>query len=61
MPNKYDKTLKYNHGEKSLKAPFAIYFTNKVLLPKSSSSKIILKNLTQTNKESAYLQVSRGL
>ena len=25
MPNKDNKTLKYNHGEKSVKAPFTIY------------------------------------
>ena len=25
MPTKHNKTLKYNHGEKSLKAPFTIY------------------------------------
>ena len=25
MPNKDNKTLKYNNGEKSLRAPFIIY------------------------------------
>ena len=25
MPEKYDKTLKYNHGEKYMKVPFIIY------------------------------------
>ena len=25
MPTKFNKTLKYNHGEKSLKTPFVIY------------------------------------
>ena len=25
IPNEYNKILKYNHGEKSLKAPFMIY------------------------------------
>ena len=38
MPKQYSKTLKYNYGEKSLKAPFAIYFGNEVLLPKIYSS-----------------------
>ena len=25
MPTQFNKTLKYNHGEKSLKTPFVIY------------------------------------
>ena len=25
IPNEYNKILKYNHGEKSMKAPFIIY------------------------------------
>ena len=37
MPNENNKILIYNHGEKSLKAPFLISFDNKVLLPKMSS------------------------
>ena len=39
MPKQYNKTIKYNCGEKSLEAPFAIYFDNEVLLQKISSSK----------------------
>ena len=32
MPNKYNKTLEYNHGEKSLKVPFIIYVDLECLL-----------------------------
>ena len=47
MPKQYNNTLKYNYGEKSLKAPFAIYFDSEVLLPKISSS--------QNNPEKSYV------
>ena len=32
MPNQAEKILKYNHGEKSLKAPFVIYLDSECLL-----------------------------
>ena len=38
MPNEDNKTLKYNCGEKSLKAPFFIPFDVEFLLPKVTSS-----------------------
>ena len=47
MPKQYNNPLKYNYGEKSLKAPLAIYFDNEVLLPKISSS--------QNNTEESYV------
>ena len=34
MPTNDNKTLKYNHGEKSLKAPFTIYADLECLLIK---------------------------
>ena len=34
MPNEYNKTLKYNHGEKSIKAPAIIMPTQSVCLKK---------------------------
>ena len=37
MPIKANKTLKYNHGEKSLKAPFTIYADLEWLLIKQKS------------------------
>ena len=47
MPKQYNKTLiTENYGEKSLKAPFAIYLGNKVLLPKIYSS--------QNNPQESY-------
>ena len=37
MPRWNEKTLKYNHGEKSLKAPFVIYLDLECLLLKMLS------------------------
>ena len=48
MPNEYNKILKYNHGEKSLKAPFIIYADLKCLLEKMYSC--------QNNPEKSYIE-----
>ena len=48
MPKEYEKALKYNHGEKSLKAPFVIYFDNEVFFLKINSS--------QNNPEESYTE-----
>ena len=37
MPSQGNKTLKYNHGEKSLKVPFTIYADLECLLIKQQS------------------------
>ena len=37
MPNEYNKILKYNHGEESIKAPFIIYSDLECLLEKMHS------------------------
>ena len=37
MPKQFNKTLKYNHGEKSLKTPFVIYADLECLLIKQQS------------------------
>ena len=37
MPKWFEKILKYNPGEKSLKAPFAIYLDLECLLEKTNS------------------------
>ena len=37
MPNEDNKILKYNHGEKSMKAPFIIYADLESLLEKMST------------------------
>ena len=50
MPNKDNKILKYNHGEKLLKVLFMIYVDLECLLEKRHSCQIILKNLTQRKK-----------
>ena len=50
MPRQAKKKLKYIHGEKPLKAPFAIYLNLGCLLKKNNLAKIIPKHLTQRNK-----------
>ena len=35
MPTEYNKILKYNHGEKSMKVPFIIYANLESLLEKN--------------------------
>ena len=61
MPKRFEKILKYNHGEKSLKAPFAIYPDLECLLKKSNLVKITLKILTQREKTSMNLQTVQCL
>ena len=56
MPKRFEKILKYNHGEKSLKAPFAIYPDLECLLKKNNLVKTILKIVTQKKKLSMNLQ-----
>ena len=46
MPTEDNKILKYNHGEKSLKAPFTIYADLECLLVKEQSC--------QNNPEKSY-------
>ena len=48
MPNEDNKLLKYNHGEKSLKAPFMIYADLECLLEKMHSC--------QNNFEKSYTE-----
>ena len=48
MPNEDNKTLKYSHGEKSLKAPFIIYVDLECLLEKMHSC--------QNNPEKSYTE-----
>ena len=48
MPSWVEKILKYNPGEKSLKAPFAIYLDLECILKKLQSS--------QNNPEKSYTE-----
>ena len=48
MPDEFNKTLKYNHGEKSLKAPAIIYAVLECLLEKMHSC--------QNNPEKSYTE-----
>ena len=61
MPKWFEKILKYNPGEKSLSAPFAIYLDLECLLKKEHLAKTILKNLTQRKKLSMSLQAGQCL
>ena len=59
MPKCFEKILKYNPGEKSLKAPFAIHLDLESLLKKNNLVKTISKNLTQRKKLSMSLPVGQ--
>ena len=61
MPEKDNKTLKYNHGEKSMKAPFIIYVDVECLLEKMHSYQIIVKNHQQPQKISIHRLVTHCL
>ena len=62
MPNKYEKILKYNPGEKSLKIPFMIYADFECLLKKiHSCQNVLVKSSTEKKKLSIRLQVIHGL
>ena len=61
MPDEDNKILKYNHGEKSLKARFMIYADFECLLEKMHSCQIILRNLIQRKKLSIRLLVTHCL
>ena len=50
MPKEDEKILKYNLGEKSLKAPFLIYADLECIPKRSNLVKIILKILTQRER-----------
>ena len=53
MPNEYNKILKYNHGEKSLKAPFMTYADLGYLLEKIHSCQNNLKK-SYTEKKAKH-------
>ena len=61
MPKWFAKILKYNPGEKSLKAPFAIYLDLECLLKKEQSYQTIPKNRTQSKKLSKSLLAGQCL
>ena len=55
------KILKYNHGEKSLKAPFTIYVDLESLLKKYIPVKIFQKSFTQKKNLRMKLQGTYGI
>ena len=58
IPEKDKNILKYYPGEKSLKAPFALYADFECLLKRSNLVKTILKNPILREKLSMNLQVT---
>ena len=61
MPSWAEKTLKYNSGENSLKAPFAIYIDLECILKKYNPVKTTLKNFIQKKKLDMNLLVGQCL
>ena len=49
MPTQYNKTLKYNHGEKSLKTPFVVIYADLECL-------LIKQQLYQNNPNEFYTE-----
>ena len=50
MPNEYNRILKYNHGQKSLKAPFMTYADLGYLLEKIHSCQNNLNKILHREK-----------
>ena len=63
MPKEDIKTLKYNHGGKSIKAPFIIYSDLESLLERMSTCHSNPKKLSTTkiNKHNAEIQLCKSL
>ena len=61
MPKEDNKILKYNHGEKSLKAPFIIIADLECILPKISSCQNNPEKSYTERKANMSLQVTHGL
>ena len=61
MPKWVEKILKYNPGEKSLKAPFAIYLDLECLLKKEQSYQNNPEKSYTAKKLSMSLQVGQCL
>ena len=61
MPNDNNKILKYNHGEKSMRAPFVMYADLECLLEKMYSCQNNPEILTQRKKISIHLLVTHCL
>ena len=56
MPKCFEKILKYNPGEKSLKAPFAIYLDLECLLKKEQPRQNNNNNNNNNNLEKSYTE-----
>ena len=61
MPKKCNKIMKYNHGEKSFKAPFTIIADLECILPRISSCQHNPEKSYTGKKLSMSLQVTHGL
>ena len=56
MPKWFEKILKYNPGEKSLRVPFAIYLDLDCLLKKEQSHQNNPEQSRQNNPEKSYTE-----
>ena len=54
MPTQFNKTLKYNYGEKSLKTPFVIFADLEYLLIKQQSTNNNNPNESYTEKKATH-------
>ena len=61
MPNKFEKILKYNPGEKSLKVLFVIYANLECLLEKTDSCQNYPKKFLQKKRLRISLQITHRL
>ena len=60
MSNEFEKILKYNPGEKSLKVLFVIYANLECLIEKIDSCQNYHKKSHTEKKAELYLQVTHG-
>ena len=61
MPKEGNKIIKYNHGEKSLKAPYTVITNLECILWKTGSCQNNPKESYTEKKAKQSLQVTRGL
>ena len=59
MPKRFEKILKYSHGEKSLKAPFAIYLDLECLLKRSNLVKIVTQKKKAKHEPSGWVMFTK--
>ena len=61
MPTKDNNTIKYNHGEKSIKLPFVVYADLECLLQKMSTCYNNPEESSTTNRVIQYLPIAHSI